>query len=136
MLAFGDLLRNHRNMKGWTQAELAHRIGTNQTQVSQWETGREEFASWAIDRHFDVLLTLFDYPEDLLDWWVERQLTEIEQTMSKAHSFREQASRHRRPTSLLAKLDHLIERSRVHHVELAALRDDLKPLIGDGDDNG
>jgi transcriptional regulator with XRE-family HTH domain len=132
MASFGDLVRKHRYAQGWTQAELARHIGTNQTQISQWETGREDFANWAITVYFDKLLELFDYPEDLLVWWVERVLTWVEKTTSQAHSYKERASRRGRPTSVLAKLEHLIEQNRTEHAELTALRNELKSLLASG----
>ena len=132
MSDFSELLREHRYAKGWTQKELADHIGTNQTQVSQWETGRERFGSWAIGRFFPTLLELSGYPEDLLEWWAERELTRIEETVSQARSFRDQAAaRHGKKAPVLAKLDRLIEQARAQHAELTALRSELKSLLDD-----
>jgi transcriptional regulator with XRE-family HTH domain len=131
MSRFGELLREHRFAKNWNQSLLAHQISTSQTQVSAWETGREDFGSWAVNAFFDKLLELFDYPEDLLTWWVERELTEIEKTISKAHTLKEQASRRARPMTVLARLDQLIDRNRTEHAELTALRAELKSMFHD-----
>lgn len=130
MSDFGDLLREHRYAKGWTQKELADHIGTNQTQVSQWETGRERFVSWAIGVYFQKLLELFGYPEDLLDWWAEREMTRNEETVSQARSFRDQAvARHGKKAPVLARLDRLVEQARAQHAELTAIRNELKSLL-------
>ncbi len=128
MADFKDVLREHRYAKDWTQGELASQIGTNQTQVSQWETGREDFGTWALGAYFDKLLTIFDYPEDMLTWWVEQQLTAIEKTTSKAHEYKEHASGRSRPVGVLARLDHLIEQNRRQHADLTELRTQLKEM--------
>ncbi len=129
MTEMGRLIREHRFERGWRQDELAEKLGTNQTQVSQWETGREDWGAWVIERFFDNLIMIFDYPEDMLSWWVERELTEIEKATSKIHEFKAQAARRGRPASMLTKLDELIGQNRRMHTELAALRDQLKEMI-------
>src|SRR5262245_4603080 len=35
----GSLLKKARDAQGWSQAELAHQLGTTQAQVSKWERG-------------------------------------------------------------------------------------------------
>jgi transcriptional regulator with XRE-family HTH domain len=137
MSDFSELLREHRNAKDWTQKELADHLGTNQTQVSQWETGREQFGSWAVGRYFPALQKLFGYPEDLLEWWTERELTRMEETVSQARSFKANAAaRHGKKAPVLVKLDRLIEQARAHHAELIALRNELKPLFASAGDAG
>ena len=124
----GRLIRDHRNERGWKQDELAAKLGTNQTQISQWETGRESWGSWTVERFFDNLVMIFDYPEDMLNWWVEQQLTGIEETTSKIREFKAQATRRDRPVNLMTKLDELIEQNRHMHTELVGLRDQLKEM--------
>jgi transcriptional regulator with XRE-family HTH domain len=129
---FSDLLRQHRSELGWRQADLAEQIGTNQTQVSQWETGREAFGLWAVSTFFDKLLQLFGYPQDLLDWWAEREVTQIEETVAQARSYLDEAAtRHGKKAPVLKKLDRLIEQSRVHLAELTALRNEMQSLFSD-----
>lgn len=36
----GDNIASKRKEKGWTQTELAERVGVNQIQVSRWENGK------------------------------------------------------------------------------------------------
>lgn len=36
----GGTIAAKRQEKGWTQKELAERVGTNQIQVSRWENGK------------------------------------------------------------------------------------------------
>jgi transcriptional regulator with XRE-family HTH domain len=84
---FGDVLRTHRSRNGWRQSDLAEQIGTNQTQVSKWETGQEPFESWAISNFFDKLLVLFGYQKDLLDWWADHELARIEAALAAAHLY-------------------------------------------------
>ena len=48
----GDNIASKRKEKGWTQTELAERVGVNQIQVSRWENGKhlptiEQFVSIA-----------------------------------------------------------------------------------------
>jgi transcriptional regulator with XRE-family HTH domain len=38
----GEKIREFRKAKGWSQAELAKKIGRLQSQVSEWETGFAE----------------------------------------------------------------------------------------------
>ena len=38
--AFGEILRKQRKRKGYTQAELAEKIGVGDKTISKWETGR------------------------------------------------------------------------------------------------
>jgi transcriptional regulator with XRE-family HTH domain len=40
-IASGRLIREARQVAGLTQAELAHRLGTAQSAVSNWERGRD-----------------------------------------------------------------------------------------------
>jgi len=35
----GDMIHNLRRRKGWTQQQLAERIGTNYSHISKWERG-------------------------------------------------------------------------------------------------
>lgn len=36
----GDLIRRKRKAKGWTQTQLAQKLGTTQVAVSDWENGK------------------------------------------------------------------------------------------------
>jgi transcriptional regulator with XRE-family HTH domain len=130
MSEISDLLRHHRYAKGWTQQQLGDRIGTSQSQVSAWETGREGF-DWAVPSYAPKLLEQFGYPEDLLDWWVEREMTRIKETESRVRSVRDQAvARHGEEGPVLAKLDRLVEQARAQHAELIEIQSELKTLLG------
>jgi transcriptional regulator with XRE-family HTH domain len=37
---FGERLRKLRNKQGWTQAEMAHRIGIDRSYISEAESGK------------------------------------------------------------------------------------------------
>src|ERR1022692_167536 len=105
----------HREENGWRQRDVAGRIGSNQSQVSKWEIGHDDFG-WAVDYFFDKLLVLFSYPDDLLDWWADFQLARMEEALSKARSYREQiVTRHDSSAPVLLKLDRLIEQSQEHY---------------------
>jgi transcriptional regulator with XRE-family HTH domain len=137
MSEISDLLRHHRYAKGWTQQQLGDRIGTSQSQVSAWETGREGF-DWAVPSYGPKLLEQFGYPEDLLVWWVEREIKQIEQTESRVRSVRDQAVAHhgKADVLMLAKLERLIEQAAAQHAQLIAFQDELKSLFGSTGDAG
>ncbi len=40
VMNYGDLIRSARLAKGWSQPDLADRVGTSITTVSHWETGK------------------------------------------------------------------------------------------------
>jgi transcriptional regulator with XRE-family HTH domain len=42
----GRRLREARRRKGWTQFELARRVGCSESQIAKIETGRAEPADW------------------------------------------------------------------------------------------
>jgi len=50
-----DRLREARRQLGWTQARLAHAIGTSQPAVSQWEAGKSSLADATIAAIADAL---------------------------------------------------------------------------------
>jgi len=129
MSDFGDMLRRHRNVRGWRQQELADRIGTSQSQVSAWETGRDDFR-WAVPFYVQKLLEQFGYPEDLLDWWAEHEMTQIKETESRIRSVRDQAvARHSEEAPVLANLERLIEQAAAQHAQLIEIQNELKPLF-------
>lgn len=39
-MTVGQQIRTLRHAAGWTQAELAKRIGSRQSKISEWELGR------------------------------------------------------------------------------------------------
>ena len=39
MKTFGEILKEKRTKKGWTQQELADKIGTSYSAISLWERG-------------------------------------------------------------------------------------------------
>jgi len=41
-MALAEQIKNHRKTKGWTQAQLAERLGLNRAQVGSYEEGRAE----------------------------------------------------------------------------------------------
>ena len=64
-LALSRKLRDQRKRRGWTQAELAHRLGTSQSRVSQMEVGADK--SVTIDLLVKALFALGLTREDLGD---------------------------------------------------------------------
>ena len=54
---FGTLVRELREIRGWTQAELSEQIGVRTSAVSSWETGVHEprlSSVLSVARAFDV----------------------------------------------------------------------------------
>ena len=64
MKGFGENLRNERISAGFTQSELARKIGVKQQQLSQWECDKVEPTLYNIVLLLNVLGLKF---EDLLD---------------------------------------------------------------------
>jgi len=52
-LSFSDALRKVRELKDWTQSDLAEKIGTYQPRISIWETGLEVPASGMTRKHLE-----------------------------------------------------------------------------------
>lgn len=54
-----ERLRQWRQLRGWTQEELASRLSTEtvtvgRTRYAQWESGRVEVPAWALSRLKDL----------------------------------------------------------------------------------
>ena len=49
-LTTGEVIRMLRELKGWTQAELAKRCGISATNISLLENNRAEYRDWETDR--------------------------------------------------------------------------------------
>jgi transcriptional regulator with XRE-family HTH domain len=69
-MGFGHAIEAARREKGWSQAQLAGKVGVGQTAISRWETGtkfpsRKYFALLAdrLDLDLDELLRLAFAPE-------------------------------------------------------------------------
>ncbi|MGH3904886.1 MAG: helix-turn-helix domain-containing protein [Pseudonocardiaceae bacterium] len=122
MPGLGKLIRAHRHRRGWTQDELARKLGLNQSAVSLWENGRELWGRRSRQQHFDDLVEVFGNPEDLIVWWIDDTLVKIENTIGKAHELVGRVARHQQPDNVLVKLDALIEQTRRMSAELVALR--------------
>jgi|SRR6266545_5218855 len=126
--ALGEIIRENRYQRGWTQAELASKLGTHQTNVSNMETrlteayGREKI---------NKLLTVFNYPADLVLWWVNDQLSSLEGTLSRATFLKKKTRVRPQSEEIWDKLNELIDQSRNVYTELAAFRDLLRPHGGD-----
>lgn len=58
----GDRIREARTMRGWTQAELAARVGIDHTGISHLESGRRE------NVQIDTLMRLADALEVTPQW--------------------------------------------------------------------
>jgi transcriptional regulator with XRE-family HTH domain len=121
-ITLGEIIRVNRSRRGWTQAELATKIKTSQTAVSQMENYAEPDARQKID----ALLEVFNYPPELVTWWADDQLAYLERLLSKAHDRKRKFRLRRQPNEVLAKLDELVEQSRHVHSELADLRELLQ----------
>ncbi len=135
----GNLIRAHRHSRGWTQDELARKLGLNQSAVSLWENGRELWGRRSRQQHFDDLVEVFGNPEDLIVWWIDDTLAKIEDTIGKARELVGRVARHHQPDNVLVKLDALIERSRRMTAELVELRQqhqdgEIVRPAGHGDD--
>lgn len=48
--AFGDRLRRHRKLAGWSQARLARELSIDRSLVSRWESGDREPGLWEVAR--------------------------------------------------------------------------------------
>jgi transcriptional regulator with XRE-family HTH domain len=54
-LTNGERICRHRILNGWTQAELAKKIGVSQVMVSNWETGKSRIYPDERDKMFSLL---------------------------------------------------------------------------------
>jgi len=119
MADLGAALRSNRHHRRMTQADVAERLGTNQTAISQMEN------NWPVsDRDFLRFLELYGYPDDLVGHWVERQTNRIDETNENADLIKRQISEARRASApmVLAELDDLLSR-------LQACRDELGRIL-------
>ncbi len=48
--AFGDSLRRHRKLAGWSQQQLAQALSVDRSLVSRWESGEREPGLWEVVR--------------------------------------------------------------------------------------
>jgi transcriptional regulator with XRE-family HTH domain len=82
-------IRELRAARGWTQAELASRVGRNHTTISHWETGRRDGPSLA---DVDALALVLDVEPAALLCPGYRRLVEDDDTIERlARSISEQA---------------------------------------------
>lgn len=44
----GSRLRSWRKARGWDQVQFAHKVGTRQSTISEWETGRVKPSPMAV----------------------------------------------------------------------------------------
>lgn len=54
-------LREARKAKGWTQKELAERVGTNQNNISRYETGQRQIKMNKLPKYAICLGVTLDY---------------------------------------------------------------------------
>jgi len=65
-LTTGELIRMLRELKGWTQAELAERCGINTTNISLLENDKVEIGKRRVEqiaKAFDVHPAIIMFPE-------------------------------------------------------------------------
>jgi len=65
-LTTGEVIRMLRELKGWTQAELARRCGITTTNISLLENGKVEIGKRRVEqiaRAFDVHPAIIMFPE-------------------------------------------------------------------------
>jgi len=80
----GDLIREARRRAALTQAELAGRVGTTQSVIARWESGRADPSIDTVRRvmraaGFDLLVALDEYDDsDLVQAMQLLQLTPAE----------------------------------------------------------
>lgn len=60
-MLIGDRIKELRNKLGWSQAELAYKIGTDSTTISRWETNRIRVSQGYILKLSNALGTSADY---------------------------------------------------------------------------
>lgn len=77
--SFGDWLREVREGEGWTQVELANRMGVDQTLVSKVELGKNEPSEWfaiALARALNPDKPLIDYVLEKAGYVDERKMND------------------------------------------------------------
>ena len=62
---FGVLVKMERERRGWSQGELARRIGVNHSLVARWEMGQRSPSLGMIERTATALGVL---PRELVGW--------------------------------------------------------------------
>ena len=67
MNTFGDRLKELRTDKGWTQKELASKIGCAQSSVFYWEQNKQEHSISAIIKLSEIFHVSADYLLGLTD---------------------------------------------------------------------
>lgn len=123
MLRIGTIVRGHRLQRNLTQAELATALGsTSQTAVSQLESGRD---TWLGRQRFHELAELFDYPSDLIEWWVDDRQTKIEEEQNDTRRLRDALALRSGRGTVVDKVEKLIEQNRRANAELVELRRQL-----------
>jgi transcriptional regulator with XRE-family HTH domain len=107
MATLGSTLRSNRYRLNMTQADVAKRLKTSQTAISQMENDAH-----VSDRDFLEFLKLYGYPDELVAHWVERQTKRIDKTNENADLIKRQIAEARRASApqLLAELDELLSR--------------------------
>ena len=76
-MEFKDVVRSLRNEKGWSQQDVADRLGVHKMTVSGYETGKRKPSFEMLDALSDVFDVSFDY---LLGYSPERGRHEAKET--------------------------------------------------------
>ncbi|MFC2068033.1 multiprotein-bridging factor 1 family protein [Chloroflexota bacterium] len=60
MLKLADKIRQCRDLKGWTQEQLARKVGVSLNTVQRWESGRTKPSQLAMEKLQEVLEGVLD----------------------------------------------------------------------------
>lgn len=86
-LSIGDRIRHARKINGFSQADLAKRVGVSQPAIANWETGVHDPRKMVLARLADVL----DTP---LEWLAAGARSDVENDRRPAAAYLRRALRH------------------------------------------
>ena len=124
-MMFSAALRDNRRRNGLTQEELARRLGTSQTAISQAENSQHITLSRAeVRRAFEVL----GWPGDLLAAWAQYKSECLDVDMQDTLAVLTRARSLSRP-DVITKVETLLRKQREFQEELVRFAEELRELV-------